>query len=79
MATGKRAPHARNRKDILYAEQMGWRYVTTSGRNHLVFEHPGTRAKLRLPGTPSEYRSCANDIANIRRLTPRERSSDEQA
>ena len=71
MAKGKRAPHARNRKDILFAQTMGWSYEGTSGRNHLVYSHPGTSQVLRLPSSPGG-RSCANDIAKIKRMTPRE-------
>jgi hypothetical protein len=62
--------HAKRREDVLYALDHGWEY-TGIARGHLQFEHPDTKIRLKLPGTPGSSRcGMKNTIAQIRKLTP---------
>lgn len=62
----------RKREDIAFALACGWEFARHTGSGHLQFRHPKVFMKLTLPSTPGEFRSTRNNIALIRRHTPKE-------
>jgi hypothetical protein len=58
------------RIDVSEALKLGWVYDGHSGTGHLQFRHPGSKVRLKLPCSPSEYRGLRNAITRIRKMTP---------
>lgn len=54
------------REIIRAAKDQGWE-VTKTSRLHVKFIPPGDRPPVYAPGTPSDVRSMANTIAQLRR------------
>lgn len=65
-------PYDKKRPDVAFAIEMGWTFCGFAGSGHLQFRHPKVAVRLIMPATPSEGRGAKNNIAWVRRNTPRE-------
>jgi len=56
------------RELVEWAEARGWVLEEKpDGRNHWIITYPPTGGRVRIAGTPGEYRSTINTMAQIKR------------
>ena len=67
-----RRAYDKKRPDVKFAIEMGWKYCGIAGSGHLQFTHPQVAVRLIMPNSASDHRAAKNNIAWVRRNTPRE-------
>lgn len=49
-------------------EAKGWTIARTSGGSHTMWRHPSGKGQVTVAGTPSDWRSFHNTVADLKRV-----------